>query len=248
MELNITNPGEYKILTGNSPVKQVTPKFTAIRCTPESVLSFMSAYPGDDYGSGCVCVFNPEELAAYAYADIRNDRAPCIKAMREINEDVAGLRLNGAGWNNQELSRYIRFNRHLFYEADVNTLVNSLSDFRAEVQKQIESMKSDDGTTAKGSLKRDIFVTNKPEPFTVRAPLYIGTDPEMLNVTVRYEENRDGGGVLLYLECESYNSVRNKASAEMEIILRNRADDTAYLFLVSTTEPDWSLPGYAFQK
>lgn len=123
------------------------------------------------------------------------------------NKEIDVFKLNsGMPFDNRELVKVIRFNKHLFGNEEIaDKLQSSMQRFRAKVQQQI--VDSDD---FKGKADREYHVTikldelkeNELMTFRLHTNIYVGDEKQEFTVEIRPE--MDGKSVIFFLESPEY--------------------------------------------
>lgn len=103
----------------------------------------------------------------------------------------------GKTWTPKELAAFLKSKRRFFlHKEEAFSLVTALSNFTANVQKELE--KSQDTKGNKTDAIRKVVKTNLPESFTLNIPIFENYQPATFLVELCIEE-RDAG-ITLWLE------------------------------------------------
>ena len=119
---------------------------------------------------------------------------------------------SGKGWTPNKLGEFFKMNRSFFPDRDNNmALVSSLKGFEATVNTSIEKERKENGSVKDNYSA--VVQSNLPPAFTVRLPIFKGTEAEDLEVEIY--ASVDGRDVSLSLVSPSANDLLEKKRNEV---------------------------------
>jgi hypothetical protein len=112
-----------------------------------------------------------------------------IKGELKLNKDIEKIGLNsGKSYTPYKLSQFIRMNRHFFTEKSVALSLESiLKNFEAKVDGEISQITDTRGNKKHSAVQK--VMTNLPENFELKLPVFIGQD--VLRFLVEVDINPD---------------------------------------------------------
>lgn len=106
-----------------------------------------------------------------------------INGVLEICADFEQFKINtGHNWTPFDLSDFIKMNRVFFLPEVAKKLVETLRNFTAKVNTQIEKFKDDKANQR--SIRNQAVESNMPDGFQIQCPIFVGQKKQAINVEI----------------------------------------------------------------
>lgn len=172
------------ILQGSAPVPKEPVKIS-LSGTIEGPVTFLIERKNELNLKKCHVIVNRDKMSITL---VINEDDPStrgsIVGKLELHPDFKKFRINsGETWSAFDLADFIKMNRYFFASKETaGKLVSQLRDFKAKVNKQIDSFKDD---KANYDLKRSQAVEcNLPDSFSINVPVFKGQAKQNIPVEI----------------------------------------------------------------
>ncbi len=130
--------------------------------------------------------FSYEELYLKLSFAVRREAQPDrIEGKLKLHPDLDLWQINKAKkYTNQELSDFIKMNRHYFDNTDTAMkLVSELRSLKVKTEKELENADNRQGDY-RMVIGQRVIESNIPKDFILKLPVFVGTDPVSVNVEI----------------------------------------------------------------
>lgn len=138
--------------------------------------------------------------------------AATVSGVIVVSEELKRWQINGEARSVKEMAAFLRLKRRFFESAETHTnLLSALQDFKMNVNTDVANKDNRKGET-NFSIAKQVKDHGLPESFTVKLPVFVGTEPKSFRIDLEFEL-RDAG-MSIYLLSDELLSLQEKIIEE----------------------------------
>lgn len=203
------------------------PKIIEIKGTIETVQRFLEKRISLIDQKASNITVNRDNILVKLIVNETNHYCTTIIGQLEVSKKFKDFGINsGKLWSPKNLSQFFKMNRAFFPDKQKNMeLVTLLKGFKATITQNVEKLEEESGSRTDNFSQ--VVDSNLPKPFKIAIPLFIGYDPEEIEIEIYAEV--DGRDVTLSLASpgaeELLEEYRNKVIDEEIVKIKELAPD-----------------------